>query len=74
MTITRKVTEQYDIPTPIQIQKFLKGISYPVAKRELFNRAMENGADKVVLTALEQIDDRHSDSPRAVVRELAKLG
>jgi hypothetical protein len=63
---------QQDMPNPIQIQKFLKGIDYPVDRDELIDRAEENGADEAVLEALANMPEGEYDSPTAVSRELTK--
>ena len=51
---------------PIEVQKFLGGISYPATRDALVAHAQESGADGNVITALENIPDREYDSPTAV--------
>jgi hypothetical protein len=48
---------------PIQIQKFLKGVDYPITKPEVIQRAQENGADKMAITVLTRIAGQKFDSP-----------
>jgi len=60
-------------PNPVQIQKFLGGLNYPVEKQDLLDRARGEGADENVMEALERIPDRDYDSPTAVSREVGKL-
>lgn len=62
-----------ETPNPVQVQKFLGGLDYPVGKRQIVDKAKQEGADDKVLKALEQIADREYDSPTAVSREVGKL-
>lgn len=62
------------VPNPVQIQKFLGGLDYPVGKKDLVDRARDEGADANVMDALERIPDREYDSPTAASREVGKLG
>ena len=60
-------------PSPVQVQKFLGGLDYPVAKRDLVKKAKKEGADADTLKFLEQLPDQEYDSPIAVSREFSKL-
>lgn len=60
-------------PNPVQIQKFLGGLDYPVGKQDVLAKAREKGADEKVLKALESIPDRQYDSPVSISREVGKL-
>jgi Protein of unknown function (DUF2795) len=55
-----------DKPNPIQIQKFLAGVSYPASRDTLVSTAEKEGADGEVLDALKSIPDKEYDSPTAV--------
>lgn len=55
-----------ETPNPIQVQKFLGGLDYPVGREDLVSKAKESGADDNVLSALENLPDRQYDSPTAV--------
>ncbi|MBT2511985.1 DUF2795 domain-containing protein [Arthrobacter sp. ISL-30] len=55
-----------ETPNPIQVQKFLGGLDYPVGREDLVSKAKESGADENVLSALENLPDRQYDSPTAV--------
>lgn len=61
------------VPNPVQVQKFLGGLDYPVGKKDIVERARSEGADENVMNALERIPDREYDSPTAVSREVGKL-
>lgn len=60
-------------PNPVQVQKFLGGLDYPVSKQDVLEKAREKGADENVLKALESIPDRQYDSPVSISREVGKL-
>lgn len=72
MPQTSKDTSR-EIPNPVQVQKFLGGLDYPVGKQDILDKAKEQGADDKVMKALEQIPDREYASPVAVSREVGKL-
>ncbi|MBP0588289.1 DUF2795 domain-containing protein [Paraburkholderia sp. LEh10] len=50
----------------IDVQKALKGASYPSRKEELLKTAKGNGADEDVMEALAALSDEEFDSPAAV--------
>lgn len=59
---------------PIEIQKHLKGIDYPASKQELVNHAKKQGADRKVLSLLEQLpDDEEFDSPTDVNKAIGEI-
>lgn len=60
-------------PNPIQIQKFLSGVDYPVQRDQLVAHARSKGADKQVLDALHRIPDRRYDGPNAVSAAIGDL-
>jgi hypothetical protein len=49
---------------PIQVQKFLKGIDYPLTKRDLAERARQQGADDDVQRTIEQLPMDRFNSPK----------
>jgi hypothetical protein len=57
-------------PNPIQIQKFLKGVDYPVDRDMLVEHAKSQGADEDVLRQLEQLPDRTYEGPNAISKEI----
>jgi len=61
-----------EAPAPVQVQKFLGGLDYPVGKQKIIDEARQQCADEAVLAALAQIADRDYDSPVAVLREIGK--
>ena len=59
-------------PNPIEIQKYLSGVDYPVTKQNLLDKASENGAGEDVLTALERLPECDYNGPNAVSAEVTK--
>ncbi|ALL71789.1 Protein of unknown function (DUF2795) (plasmid) [Paraburkholderia caribensis MBA4] len=50
----------------IDVQKALKGASYPARKDSLLKTAKENDADEAVMEALAALPDEDYDSPAGV--------
>jgi Protein of unknown function (DUF2795) len=63
-----------ETPNPIQIQKFLGGMDYPVSKDTILQTAKKQGADEQVLDALGNIPDQEYDAPTAVSKAVADNG
>ncbi|GAB2849144.1 DUF2795 domain-containing protein [Lentzea nigeriaca] len=57
---------------PIEIQKNLAGVDYPVSKQQLIDKARDNGAGDDVLASLGRIPDRQYDGPNAVSAEVSQ--
>jgi hypothetical protein len=53
-------------PTPIELQKYLSGVDYPVSKDTLLETARSQGAPDDVLSALEAADQDEFDGVTAV--------
>ncbi|UXY16303.1 DUF2795 domain-containing protein [Chitiniphilus purpureus] len=60
-------------PNPVQVQKFLGGLDYPVDKATLLDQAENAGADDRVLEALRALPEQEYDSPTAISRQLGQL-
>lgn len=58
---------------PIQVQKFLKGVDYPVNKSALIENARKLGADEDVCSDLQQLPDEEFQTPAEVSQALGKL-
>jgi hypothetical protein len=56
---------------PIQIQKYLGGLGYPANKKDILEKAREEGADTAVIDSLEQISDWEYESPVALSQEMS---
>jgi hypothetical protein len=60
-----------DMPNPIEVQKHLGGMDYPVSKDTILETAKKSGADQSILDALGNIPDRQYDGPNAISHELS---
>lgn len=60
-------------PNPIELQKHLKGVSYPASKEELIQHAQEQGADEDLLSTLEQLPDEEFETPAEVSKAVGAL-
>jgi hypothetical protein len=58
---------------PIQLQKHLKGINYPVRKADLIDCAKNEGADETVLSTLEQLPDQEYETPTEVSQAIGEI-
>ena len=58
---------------PIELQKHLKGVSYPASREDLMAAAEENGADDDVRSMLEQLPDEEYETPAAVNKAMGGL-
>lgn len=57
---------------PIQLQKHLKGVDYPVSKEDLIKHAKQQGADEDALSALEQLPDEQYETPTDVSKAIGE--
>ena len=60
-------------PNPIQLQKHLKGVSYPASKQDLMKAAKGNGADEDINSFLEQLPDQQFETPADVNEAFGKM-
>jgi hypothetical protein len=58
---------------PIQVQKFLGGVDYPISKQELVKHAKGQGADADVTSTLEELPFDEFNSPNDVSEAIGKL-
>ncbi|MBD2453327.1 DUF2795 domain-containing protein [Nostoc sp. FACHB-87] len=59
---------------PVEIQKHLKGIDYPASKQELVQHAQKQGADRKVLSLLEQLPDNEEfENPTDVNKAIGEI-
>ena len=58
---------------PVQLQKHLSGVDYPIGKQQLVEHARDNGADDEALATLQRLPDREYDGPNAVSAEVGNL-
>lgn len=58
---------------PIQAQKYLKGIDYPVTKEDLLEHAKREGADEELCRTLEQMPGEQFDTPADVSKAIGQI-
>jgi hypothetical protein len=54
------------MPSPIDLQKTLSGVSYPSSKQDIMSHAKSNGADQEILDALNALPDGDISGPDRV--------
>jgi Protein of unknown function (DUF2795) len=60
--------------TPIEVQAFLDGVSYPTRKGDLLREAERSGAQREVRTTLQRLPEERFESPTEVSEAIGKLG
>jgi hypothetical protein len=58
---------------PIQLQKHLKGIDYPVSKQQLIEHAKKHGADENAMEVFEQLPDQEYETPAEVSKAIGQI-
>jgi hypothetical protein len=58
---------------PVQLQKYLGGLDYPVSKEDLVRRAQEQGADTEALETLKSLSMDQFNSPNDVSEAVGQL-
>jgi hypothetical protein len=58
---------------PVEVQKFLEGVGYPVGKRDLVTRAKRRRAKSAVRETLERLPDKRFRSPTEVSEAIGRL-
>ncbi len=58
---------------PIQLEKFLKGLDYPISKADLVKYAEQHGTDDNARAALQQLPDRTYDGPTGVSKAIGQI-
>lgn len=56
---------------PIELQKALKGASYPASKDDLVKTAESNGASDDITSALQALGDDHFNTPADVTEAVS---
>lgn len=52
--------------SPIQVQRYVSRLKFPITKESLVEKVKESGADKSIISTLEKIPDQSFDSPEEV--------
>ncbi|AXF25641.1 hypothetical protein CUJ89_34975 [Burkholderia pyrrocinia] len=60
-------------PSPVDVQKALKGMDYPASKAEVVQCAERSHAGRDVIDMLTRIPDREYGTPASVAKELGRL-
>ncbi len=58
---------------PIQVQKFLGGLDYPVAKKDLVKHAREHGADESLVSTLDRLPEQKFETPADVSKAIGHI-
>ncbi|MBW3579596.1 MAG: DUF2795 domain-containing protein [Actinobacteria bacterium] len=58
---------------PIQVQKFLSGVDYPMSKKDVVDTARQQGADDAVVSTLEELPAEEFNSPNDISEAIGKL-
>ncbi len=58
---------------PIQLEKFLKGVNYPISKDDLVKYAKQHGADENASAMLEKLPERTYDGPTGVSKAVGEI-
>ncbi len=72
-SVTRRTGPSLAHLSPIDLQSYLKGVDYPVERRDLIDHARKNNAPENVIAALELFSDRTYRSTTEVSEEFGKL-
>ena len=59
--------------TPVEVQTFLDGVSYPTRKGALLREAERSGARRSVRTTLDRLPEKRFGSPTEVSEAIGKL-
>jgi hypothetical protein len=58
---------------PVQVQKYLKGVDYPVSKNDLLKHVDDQGGDKSVRATLEKLPDKTYQTPADVSEAIGQI-
>lgn len=58
-------------PTPIEMEKYLKGVDYPASKEDLLESAKRNGAEQQICEVIQSLPDRCFEKPTDVTKALS---
>ena len=58
---------------PIELQKHLKGVSYPASKDDIVSQAESNGAGSDILDTLRKIKDGTYEKPTDISHAVAEV-
>lgn len=64
--------DQTQAANPVEVQKFLKGVSYPTTRENLVDVADQEGADDSIIRTLEKLPKEIFSNPKEVTEWIAK--
>ncbi len=59
--------------SPIEVQKYLKGVDYPATKEDLLEKARHNGAKKEIISLIEELREDEFANPAEVSKGIGEL-
>jgi hypothetical protein len=59
--------------SPIEVERYLKGINFPANKKNLIDRAKINQAPQEIVRLLKQVTDKNYTSPVEITKEMSKI-
>jgi hypothetical protein len=59
--------------SPIEVERYLKGISFPASRDDLIKQAQENNSPSEILEILKQFADHDYESVADVAKEISKV-
>jgi hypothetical protein len=65
--------DDMDNVNPVQVQKYLKGVDYPVSKNDLLKHVQDQGGDESVRGTLEKIPDKTYQTPSDVSEAIGQI-
>jgi hypothetical protein len=65
--------DDMDKVNPVQVQKYLKGVDYPVSKNDLLKQVDDQGGDKSVRATLEKLPDKTYQTPADVSEAIGQI-
>jgi Protein of unknown function (DUF2795) len=58
---------------PVQVQKYLQGVNYPVHKNDLLKHVHDQGGDENVRATLEKLPDKTYQTPADVSEAIGQI-
>jgi len=67
------MASQSRIKSPVELQKYLKGVDYPASKEDLVAASERNGAPREVVDLLQRLPSDRFESPVGVQQAFGEL-
>lgn len=59
--------------SPVEVEKYLKGVDYPAKKQDLMKRAEANGAPREVVEVLKKMPEGTFQKPTDVTKAIGQM-